>query len=98
MEWMSRILVGEMAGSDEDFGSEVGQMWLILAQPQLHCTSFDARNSVFVDARLTLRLLPGVKQKKWVDCQKGKRIKVGVSSLRQDFSGHSRSFCNATGS
>ena len=26
---MSRILVGEMAGADEDFGSEVGQMWLI---------------------------------------------------------------------
>jgi hypothetical protein len=23
MEWMSRILVGEMAGADEDFGSEV---------------------------------------------------------------------------
>jgi hypothetical protein len=29
VEWMSRILVGEMAGADEDFGSEVGQMWLI---------------------------------------------------------------------
>jgi hypothetical protein len=28
MEWMSRILDGEMAGADEDFGSEVGQMWL----------------------------------------------------------------------
>jgi hypothetical protein len=28
MEWMSRILVGEMAGADEDFGLEVGQMWL----------------------------------------------------------------------
>jgi hypothetical protein len=26
MEWMSRILVGEMADADEDFGSEVGQM------------------------------------------------------------------------
>ena len=26
MEWMSRILVGEMAGADEDFGSEVGQL------------------------------------------------------------------------
>jgi hypothetical protein len=25
MEWMSRILVGEMAGADEDFGSKVGQ-------------------------------------------------------------------------
>jgi hypothetical protein len=29
MEWMSRILVGEMAGADEDFGSEVGQNQLI---------------------------------------------------------------------
>jgi hypothetical protein len=29
MERMSRILVGEMAGADEDFGLEVGQMWLI---------------------------------------------------------------------
>jgi hypothetical protein len=29
MGWMSRILVGEMAGADEDFGSEFGQMWLI---------------------------------------------------------------------
>ncbi len=29
VEWMSRILVGEMAGADEDFGSEVGQMRLI---------------------------------------------------------------------
>jgi hypothetical protein len=36
MEWMSRILVGEMAGADEDFGSKVGQMWLIFVQaPQL---------------------------------------------------------------
>jgi hypothetical protein len=26
MEWMSRILVGEMAGADEDFGLEVVQM------------------------------------------------------------------------
>jgi hypothetical protein len=26
MEWMSRILVGEMAGADEDFGLEVWQM------------------------------------------------------------------------
>jgi hypothetical protein len=23
LEWMSKILVGEMAGADEDFGSEV---------------------------------------------------------------------------
>jgi hypothetical protein len=29
MEWMSRILVGEMACADEDLGWEVGQMWLI---------------------------------------------------------------------
>jgi hypothetical protein len=29
MEWMSRILVGEMAGAGEDFGLEVEQMWLI---------------------------------------------------------------------
>jgi hypothetical protein len=28
MEWMSRILDGEMAGADEDFGKEVWQMWL----------------------------------------------------------------------
>jgi hypothetical protein len=27
MEWMSRILDGEMAGPDEDFG-EIQQMWL----------------------------------------------------------------------
>jgi hypothetical protein len=26
MEWMSRILVGEMAGANEDFGSKVGQI------------------------------------------------------------------------
>jgi hypothetical protein len=31
---MSRILVGEMAGADEDFGSEVGQMWLIFDPAQ----------------------------------------------------------------
>jgi hypothetical protein len=30
MEWMSRMLVGEMAGADEDFGSEDGQMWLLI--------------------------------------------------------------------
>jgi hypothetical protein len=29
-EWMSRILVGEMAGADEDLGSEFGQMWLMI--------------------------------------------------------------------
>jgi hypothetical protein len=28
IEWMSRILVGEMAGADEDFGLEVVQMRL----------------------------------------------------------------------
>jgi hypothetical protein len=28
MEWMSRILVGEMAGADEDFGKDVGKIWL----------------------------------------------------------------------
>jgi hypothetical protein len=28
MEWISRILVGEMAGADEGFGSEFGQMRL----------------------------------------------------------------------
>jgi hypothetical protein len=28
MEWMSRILVGEMAGADEDFGWKVGRMRL----------------------------------------------------------------------
>jgi hypothetical protein len=29
MEWMSRILVGEMTDADDYFGVEVGQMWLI---------------------------------------------------------------------
>jgi hypothetical protein len=33
MEWMSRILVGEMAGVGVDFGLEVRQMlWLIFVQ------------------------------------------------------------------
>jgi hypothetical protein len=32
MEWTSRILVGEMAGADGDFGLEVGQMLLIFGQ------------------------------------------------------------------
>jgi hypothetical protein len=32
MEWMSRMLVGEMAGADEDFDPAVGQMWLIFVQ------------------------------------------------------------------
>jgi hypothetical protein len=31
MEWMSRILVGEMAGADEDLGSEVRQMWMMIS-------------------------------------------------------------------
>jgi hypothetical protein len=30
MEWMSRILVGEMAGADEDFGLVVEQMWWLI--------------------------------------------------------------------
>jgi hypothetical protein len=32
MEWMSMMLVGEMAGADEDFGSAVWQMWLVFVQ------------------------------------------------------------------
>jgi hypothetical protein len=30
MEWMSRILVGEMAGADEEFGTGGGQMLLFI--------------------------------------------------------------------
>jgi hypothetical protein len=30
MEWMSRMLVGEKAGVDEDFGLEDGQMWWLI--------------------------------------------------------------------
>jgi hypothetical protein len=30
MEWMSRMLVGEMAGADEDFGLGDGQMWWLI--------------------------------------------------------------------
>jgi hypothetical protein len=43
MELMSRILVGEMAGVDEDFGSEVvGKMWLIFVQaPTTNPTQHD---------------------------------------------------------
>jgi hypothetical protein len=42
MEWMSRILVGEMAGANEDFGSVVGQMWLIFVQaPTTNPTQHD---------------------------------------------------------
>jgi hypothetical protein len=29
--WMSRILVGEMASADEDYGMEVGVLWLFLS-------------------------------------------------------------------
>jgi hypothetical protein len=36
MEWMSRILDGEMAGADEDLGSKVGQMWLNLVPSLNH--------------------------------------------------------------
>jgi hypothetical protein len=28
MEWMSRMLVGEMAGANEDFGSGAVELWL----------------------------------------------------------------------
>jgi hypothetical protein len=39
---MNRILVGEMAGADEDFGSEVWQLWLIFAQvPSTHLIQDD---------------------------------------------------------
>jgi hypothetical protein len=43
MEWTSRILVGKMAGANEDFGSEVvGQMWLIFVQaPTTNPTQHD---------------------------------------------------------
>jgi hypothetical protein len=44
MEWMSRILVGEMSCSDEnfDFGTGVGQMWLIFAHiPTTNPTQYD---------------------------------------------------------
>jgi hypothetical protein len=32
MEWMSRILVGEIDIANEVFGPKVGQMWLIFVQ------------------------------------------------------------------
>jgi hypothetical protein len=43
MEWTSRmLLVGQMAGADEDFGLEEGQMWLIFVQaPTTHPTQHD---------------------------------------------------------
>jgi hypothetical protein len=34
MDWMSRILVGEMAGADEDFGLKVEQLGLYFFQAQ----------------------------------------------------------------
>jgi hypothetical protein len=44
MEWMSRIFLdGEMAGADEDFGSEVGQMWLnFVPSPNHKSTQHDS--------------------------------------------------------
>jgi hypothetical protein len=43
MELMSRILVGKIAGANEDFGLEViGQMWLIFVQaPTTNPTQHD---------------------------------------------------------
>jgi hypothetical protein len=37
MEWMSRKLVGEMAGADEDFGLKIAQIFgcLFMFKPQL---------------------------------------------------------------
>jgi hypothetical protein len=39
MEWMSRILVGEMAGADEDFGKDVGKIWLVFVHIPTHSQS-----------------------------------------------------------
>jgi hypothetical protein len=36
MEWMSRILVREMVSAIEDFGLEVGQIWLNFVPSQNH--------------------------------------------------------------
>jgi hypothetical protein len=42
MEWMSRILDGEMAGADEDFyGTEVGQMWVNFGPSPNHKSNSD---------------------------------------------------------
>jgi hypothetical protein len=41
MEWMSRMLDGEMAGADEDFGAEVGKMWLNFGQSPNHKSNSD---------------------------------------------------------
>jgi hypothetical protein len=44
MEWMSRILDGEMASADEDFGLELGQMWLnFVPSPNHKSTQHDPR-------------------------------------------------------
>jgi hypothetical protein len=37
MEWMSRILVGEIAGADEEFGLEVGKIWMIFVHINISC-------------------------------------------------------------
>jgi hypothetical protein len=39
MEWMSRTLVGEMAGADEDFGVYVGETWLSFSHFPTHSQS-----------------------------------------------------------
>jgi hypothetical protein len=36
MEWMSRTLVGEMAGADEDSSVDVGKIWLNFAHIPTH--------------------------------------------------------------
>jgi hypothetical protein len=43
MEWMSRILDGEMAGADEDFGAEVGQKcgWILVKAQTTNPTQHD---------------------------------------------------------
>jgi hypothetical protein len=43
MEWISRILVGEMVGADEEFGTGGGQMWLIFA----HIPTFNSACSTW---------------------------------------------------
>ena len=56
-------LEGEKIERSLNRSNEVLRRFRAFFSPPVHCTSFDAKNSVFVDARLTLRLLPGVKQK-----------------------------------
>jgi hypothetical protein len=62
MEWMSRILDGEISCADEDFGAEVGQMWVNFGQSPNHKSNSDdphgpefriLRNSVTVAPALT---------------------------------------------